>query len=532
MVRREKGITPNTKPARITSSPRLKELNTTKLSAKEAREYAESIINAVREPLIVLDRDLRVVSASRSFYEVFKVKLEDTVGQLIYDLGNKQWNIPKLRELLETVLPQKAIFDDYEVDHDFTTIGRRIMLLNARRIPGPPENLKVILLAIEDITERKKIAEAAQKLAEKHSLAIEKALVISEETLRLVMDPLHVGIALTDLKGTILNVNKALILLYGSHSQDEVLGKNILEFVEKIDHTRALGKMSKVAAEEEFKDVEFTLLRADGSKFQAELSASIIKDAAGVHQGIIVLVRDTTERKELLEHTIAQDRLASIGQLVSGVAHEINNPLTSIIGFSELLLQRALPDDIKDDVKIINDEAHRTELIVKGLLSFARKQPEGKTFVQVNENIQAVLALGKHQRHVNNIQMNTNLANNLPEVTGNASQLQQVFLNLITNAEQAMLEAHKKGTLTITTKRMGDTVKARITDDGPGISPENMKKLFTPFFTTKEVGKGTGLGLSICHGIITEHGGKIYAESELGKGATFVVELPICKTPI
>ena len=126
-----------------------------KKTTTRSQEYAESIVNTVREPLIVLDQELRVVTASRSFYEVFKVRPEDTVGQLIYNLGNKQWDIPRLRELLETILPEKATFDDYEVEHDFTTIGRRTMLLNARRIPNPPEKLKVILLAIEDITMRK-----------------------------------------------------------------------------------------------------------------------------------------------------------------------------------------------------------------------------------------------------------------------------------------------------------------------------------------------------------------------------------------
>ena len=125
----------------------------------EAREYAESIINTVREPLIALDQDLRVVSVSRSFYEVFKVKPEETVGQLIYDLGNKQWDIPKLRELLETILPQKTTFDNYEVEHEFATIGRRTMLLNARQIQRVWGKERIILLAIEDITERKELEE-------------------------------------------------------------------------------------------------------------------------------------------------------------------------------------------------------------------------------------------------------------------------------------------------------------------------------------------------------------------------------------
>ena len=131
--------------------------------AQDARNYAENIINTVREPLIVLDQDLRVVSVSRSFYEFFKVKSAETVGQLIYDLGNKQWDIPKLRELLETILPQKATFDNYEVEHDFATIGRRIMLLNARQIERVLGKERIILLAIEDITGRREIEKGLEK---------------------------------------------------------------------------------------------------------------------------------------------------------------------------------------------------------------------------------------------------------------------------------------------------------------------------------------------------------------------------------
>ncbi|MDD3846973.1 MAG: ATP-binding protein [Syntrophorhabdaceae bacterium] len=135
-------------------------------NAQGAREYSESIINTVREPLIVLDQDLRVVTASRSFYDVFKVRPEETAGQLIYDLGNKQWDIPRLRELLETILPQKATFDNYEVEHDFTAIGRRIMLLNARQIQRVSGKERIILLAIEDITERKKLERAVQEASD------------------------------------------------------------------------------------------------------------------------------------------------------------------------------------------------------------------------------------------------------------------------------------------------------------------------------------------------------------------------------
>ncbi|MBI4284655.1 MAG: hypothetical protein HY670_01985 [Chloroflexi bacterium] len=224
---------------------------------------------------------------------------------------------------------------------------------------------------------------------------------------------------------------------------------------------------------------------------------------------------------------VTSDRLASIGELVSGVAHEINNPLTSVIGFSQLLLEKDVSPDIKSDLQVVHDEAQRTGRIVKNLLSFARQQAPIKQLTNVNSVIERVLALRAYEQKVNNIQVNAQLAPGLPEIMADPSQLQQVFFNLVINAEHFMLKAHKRGTLTILTEKSGRTVRVTFTDDGPGIPKEHMKRLFTPFFTTKEVGKGTGLGLSICYGIITRHGGRIYAESEPGKGATFIVELPI-----
>ena len=226
---------------------------------------------------------------------------------------------------------------------------------------------------------------------------------------------------------------------------------------------------------------------------------------------------------------MATDRLASIGELASGIAHEINNPLTSVIGFTELLAEREVPDDIKDDLLFINKEAQRTAQIVQNLLTFARKHPQEKELLNINDVILNVLELRAYELRVNKIEVNTRLATNLPKVMANSFQLQQVFLNLVINAEYFMIKEHNRGNLTITTETVGNLVRTSIADDGPGVAEDDIEHLFDPFFTTKEVGKGTGLGLSICHGIITEHDGRIYVESKLGKGATFIVELPVFK---
>jgi PAS domain S-box-containing protein len=237
--------------------------------------------------------------------------------------------------------------------------------------------------------------------------------------------------------------------------------------------------------------------------------------------------RAEEEKVELEQKAHLASRLASIGEMASGIAHEINNPLTAVIGFAQLLMDADLPEEIKEDLTIIHKEAQRAAGVARNLLTFARKHAPSKQPTNVNSIIEGVLKLRAYEQNVSNIKINAELASDLPEVMADYSQLQQVFINIILNAEAAMLEANNGGTLTITTQKFNHSIRASFADDGPGINKENMDRIFDPFFTTKEVGKGTGLGLSVCHGIISEHGGKIYARSKLGSGTTFIVELPV-----
>lgn len=237
--------------------------------------------------------------------------------------------------------------------------------------------------------------------------------------------------------------------------------------------------------------------------------------------------KQAEERESQLQLQLGlSERMVSIGVMVSGVAHEINNPLTKIMGFAELLMQKDIPEDTKEVVKIINDDAQRVAGIVKSLLAFAQQQKLERTYINVNEIIHATLAMRAHALEASNIKVTTKLDPQLPWTMADEHQLQQVFFNLIINAEAEMKSAHGRGHLLIKTGRIGNAIQVCFTDDGPGIAEENLRYLFVPFFTTRKIGKGTGLGLSICYGIVTEHGGRIYAESELDKGATFIVELP------
>ena len=228
-------------------------------------EYAESIIDTVREPLIVLDQELRVVSVSRSFYGVFKVKPEETVGQLIYDLGNKQWDIPKLRELLETILPQKAFFDNYEVVHDFATIGRRIMLLNARQIERGIGKAQIILLAIEDITTRKEMEEKIKRLAYHDSLTgLPNRMLLS--------DRLNMAKILSD-----RNRKKLALMMLDIDKFKEIndtLGHHIGDLLLQVVAEKLTGILRKEDTVARFGGDEFVLVLPDQKDVQTALNVA------------------------------------------------------------------------------------------------------------------------------------------------------------------------------------------------------------------------------------------------------------------
>ena len=351
----------------------------------------------------------------------------------------------------------------------------------------------------------------------------EKRLEIASREWRTTFDSITDLISIHDKDNRIIRVNKAVADLLNTTPQ-ELVGKFCCEVMRgdqecpaNCPHLLAI-KTGKPSSIEIF-----------NSKLGVHLqeSASPIINKNGEITGTVLVARDVTQQKRMEEQLILTDRLASIGELSSGIAHELNNPLTSVIGFSQLLMEGDVPANMKEDLGIVHNEAQRAAAIVKNLLTFARKHAPVKELSQVNTVIEDVLRLRAYEQRVNNIEVENRLSPNLPEIMIDHFQMQQVFLNIMVNAEFAMQEAHHKGKLVVTTEKLDGIIRTSFADDGPGITQENLKRLFDPFFTTKEVGKGTGLGLSICHGIVTEHGGQIYATSEKGQGATFVVELPL-----
>ncbi|MCL6106649.1 MAG: GAF domain-containing protein [Actinobacteria bacterium] len=258
-----------------------------------------------------------------------------------------------------------------------------------------------------------------------------------------------------------------------------------------------------------------------------ELTVDPMFDAEGNKIGAVHFLRDITESKRLRQQLIQSEKMVAVGQLVSGVAHEINNPLTGVIGYSQLLLSQDIGEKAKKDAEAIYSEAERATKIVRHLLSFARKHAPEQKAVDINNLVLESIELKAYDLKVNNITVETRLKAHLPLTMADPHQLQQVFLNLITNAEQAMLEDQGSGRIVISTGISRGAIRIEFADNGPGVPEELRDRVFDPFFTTKDVGKGTGLGLSICYGIIEEHNGRIWLEPGSGAGAKMAVELPI-----
>ena len=282
-------------------------------------------------------------------------------------------------------------------------------------------------------------------------------------------------------------------------------------------------------------DYLLRLRRADDSSFWVEVTATV--QTGDQHDGwhVDALIRDVSERKKLedrgrdLSQQLGQaEKLAALGQTVSGVAHELNNPLATILTWAERLAARPVDADTKRGLETILGESERAAKIVRNLLTFARKPNTTRTQVDLNAVVRDTLSLRAYEQRISNVTSVTALASGLPQLFADPHQVKQVLLNLVINAEQAMLATNGRGTLVARTwyDNAADTVMLEINDDGPGVADELRTRIFDPFFTTKAVGKGTGLGLTVAYAIVQEHGGQISVASAPGAGASFFISFP------
>jgi PAS domain S-box-containing protein len=345
-----------------------------------------------------------------------------------------------------------------------------------------------------------------------------------------------------DFNQKILNTTQSMILVLDTaglisyanrrcfeagYREEELIGHRLVKWVEHSHRKDFEDALETTAHGQQVENLELRVKRSDGSMGHFSISLSPMRDESSQVNSVVVVMTDITDAALLQAKLAHAEKMATIGRLVSGVAHEVNNPLAAILGFTDLLLENPeVPSSAREDLQIILHETQRTKEIVQDLLSFARQKPAQREAIQLNATLRQTIKLRSYDFASHGVEVSEEFDENLENAMGDAQQLQQVFLNILNNAYDAIQESGNRGKIRIRTRRAVDCIEVAFIDNGTGVS--DPERIFDPFFTTKQAGKGTGLGLSICYGIVRAHGGEILCWNNEGEsGSTFVVRLPV-----
>ena len=534
--------------------------------AEREMSQTKALVDAVVEnaPLMISLKeasDLRYVLFNRAGEELLGYDRKAVLGKNNQDLFTPEQAALFMAEDREVLDGKTGLLDIPEEPVMTAGKGQRLLHTQKVRIEAADGTTKYLLSISEDITGRKQDEEDLKRNYETQKV-IDSLLRLSleditlEEVLKKALDLiLSIKWLTLESRGSLFLVEaEPDVLVMKAQSG---LAEPILQACSSIPFGKCLCGRAAVTREVEFADcvderhtVHYEGMPSHGhycvpilfsdkvlgviniylkeGHLNEPAEKQFLKVVANTLAGVIARRQEQQKRQQMEEKAQISSRLAAVGEMAAGIAHEINNPLTSVIGFSELLIESPeLSSDIKADLQIIADGSHRVKDIVRRMLTFARQDKPVRTSVSINELIEATLALRSYVLRTANIDIIKHLDPDLPLVVVDQGQMQQVFLNLIVNAEYSMKKAHNKGLLIITTERLVDHIRMSFRDDGTGMSQETKAKIFNPFFTTKDVGEGTGLGLGLSRSIILDHNGTIEVESEPGKGATFVITLPV-----
>ena len=479
---------------------------TAKRPSLDLLQAAADIVAALPDAVVVTGTDRRVLAANEAGAELLGWTTADIVGQAVPDQvsPNERRHVASREDKVLAGEPQR--YDTRVINHR-TGEERDVAVSSGPfRVNG---DLIGTVATLRDITDPKRAQDT---------------LARSEARYRHLVESASDAIVTLDANGRFTTVNHAAENISG-YKREELVGQWFAPMLPDDDLPKALAHFQQALAGETGL-FESQFYRKDGEV----RTISITYSTPQKDEEVLALIRDVTDQKMLQEQLIQSEKMSAIGQLVSGVAHELNNPLAGISAFAQLLLaEKRFPPDQRTAAETIYSEARRASRIVQNLLTFARQHKAEKVPTAINQVLDDTLELRGYELRVRGIDVRREYEETLDDTMADAHQLQQVFLNLITNAEQAMEQRdghHHR--LTVRTRRNGEALRIEIEDTGGGIPPNLIERVFNPFFTTKPTGSGTGLGLSISLGIVREHEGRIWAEN-VSTGARFIVELPVIR---
>ncbi|MBI5119319.1 PAS domain S-box protein [Candidatus Poribacteria bacterium] len=481
-------------------------------AVKEARDRLANIIENAGDAIITLDSKGCIVSWNKSAELMFGFAEPDTFRMPLQ--STLASDASRLAELLDRVAKGETIRNvEFECKRrEGTRFDALFTCSPIRDITG---NVVGISCFAKDITERRRL---------------EGRLQADKQFIDQLIENANALIGAANERGKTVIFNRRFEELTGFR-KEELFGKDPLLLVPEESREIVRKQIGELRADRPLLNIEIPIVTKGGRVLTVMWNAASVNLPSG-NAAVVVVGQDVTEQKRMQEELVQSKKLASIGELVSGVAHELNNPLTVVMGYSQLLTtEQKLSEKHHEMARKILDAAARSKRIVENLLAFARKKKLEKRETNINEILENTLSLREHTFTVNNIKVVRNYDEKLPPIYADGGQLQQVFLNLINNAFDAMHDSHQGGALEVRTCLLGRELMVEIIDDGPGVPEAIQEKIFDPFFTTKEVGKGTGLGMSLSYGIVKEHGGRIYLDKTHTDGAKFVVALPLTSAP-
>jgi PAS domain S-box-containing protein len=474
---------------------------------REAERRYRELFDSIQEGLFFATPDGRFLDVNDAMVRMLGYESRDEL--LRADVGPHLYPAPAAREQFLQALAKRGVLRNYEETlrrKDGTLLHTLQNITAVRDAQGQIAQIRGLML---DVTEQKTYQSQLQRERD-----FNQKILNTTQSMILVLDT----------AGLISYANRRCF--EAGYREGELIGRRLVEWVEASHRGDFEAALETTANGHQVDNLELRVRRSDGSMGHFSISLSPMRDEQNLVNSVVVVMTDITDAALLQAKLAHSEKMATIGRLVSGVAHEVNNPLAAILGFTDLLLENPqIPDNARDDLQIILRETQRTKDIVQDLLSFARQRPVQRELVRVNNVLRQTIKLRSYDFASHGVEVLEEFDEKLAPALGDTQQLQQVFLNILNNAYDAVQEASRRGRIVIRTQQRGDSIEVAVVDNGTGIA--DPERIFDPFYTTKQAGKGTGLGLSICYGIVRAHGGEILCWNNMEAGSTFIVRIPV-----